>query len=347
MLSYCSPMATTPLALEPLTGIDEVRDEWAALALAAGNLYATPEWGETWLAHVATGLALRLRLFGARDARGELVAVIPLVVVAGRHVRKARFLGFGPANQLGPVAAPPDGDDAVWALRAALTATRGEWDLFLGENLRGSGWAGKLGAATVLQQENPTARGPWPTWDDYLASRSHNFRSDLRRKERRLREQGLVFRAVAEPSRLEEALDVLFRLHRARWGDDASIWFAGQEPFHRAFARTALDRGWLHLWLLELEGEPVAAYLGYRFGGTELVYQYGRDPAPRATSPGLVLIGHAVREAFAAGASAVEFGPGPQAYKFRFATDDPGLETVGLAQGLRGRAALLAARRRA
>lgn len=333
----------TELRLEPLDAVDEARAEWAALAVAAERPFASPEWCELWLRHIGADVAVHL--FAARRRDGTLAAVAPLVVTRGRHVRKARFLGFGPSNELGPLA--PDPDSGAWALREALTATRAAWDVFLGEHLPGNGWAGRIGATLVERKPDPFVRGSWESWDDYLASRSSNFRQELRRKERRLDERGLAFREVREASELGAALDVLFELHRARWGDEASRWFAGREAFQREFAKVALERGWLRVSLMELEGRAVAAYHGFRYGSTEWSYQFGRDPAVDAGSVGLIITAHAVRRSIGEGATTFRLGPGGQQYKLRFATGDDGLETIGRARGLRGRAALLAARRRA
>jgi CelD/BcsL family acetyltransferase involved in cellulose biosynthesis len=328
--------------LEPLADVDAAEDAWAALAARSGNPFATPEWGRLWLEHA--GVPGTPRLLLARGG-GEPLALLPLVVTHGRYVRKLRFVGFGAANELGPVAAPADGEAAAAALRQALAATRGEWDLFVGDNLAGDGWPGRIGATLVGALGSPVARGPWQGWDDYLATRSSNFRQELRRKERRLVEAGASFGAVAGEHELEPALDTLFALHRARWGDEASPWFAGVERFHRAFARVAFERGWLRLRTIALDGKPAAAYLGFRYGEAEWFYQLGRDPKAES-SVGLVLVGHALRSAIEEGASAFRLGPGAQPYKLRFATGDDGLQTVGLAASLRGRLALLAARRR-
>jgi CelD/BcsL family acetyltransferase involved in cellulose biosynthesis len=332
------------LKLEPVGGVAEIRAEWSALAEASGNPFMTPEWCEAWLEHVR--LDVRLRLFAARREEGTLAALVPLVVTRGRYVRKARFLGFGPANELGPVAGPTDREEAAEALRQALAATRNDWDVFLGEYLVGEGWAELVGGSFVAQKANPVLRGSWSSWDDYLATRSSGFRQELRRKERRLAQRGLAYRVVSEPSQLERGLDVLFELHRARWGDSASRWFAGREAFQRAFSRKALERGWLRLCILELDGRPAAAYHGFRFVGSEWSYQFGRDPSEERSSVGLIIAADAVRRSLEEGATEFRLGPGAQQYKLRFATGDLGLETIGIARGLRGRASLLAARRR-
>ena len=324
--------------------MDEARKEWAALAGDAGNPFATPEWCETWLAHI--GGDLRPHLFAGRQADGTVVAIVPLVIARGRYVRKARFLGFGPSNELGPIASPENREAAASLLRQALAATRREWDVFVGEYLPGAGWDRLVGATLVGRQADPVVRGPWASWDDYLASRSSNFRQELRRKERRLVERGLRFHEVREASELDGALDILFELHRARWGDEASRWFAGREAFQREFDRVALERGWLRVSVLELEGRPVVAYQGLRFGDIEWSYQFGRDTSEDSSSVGLIATAHAVRRSMEEGATAFRLGPGGQPYKLRFATGDDGLETIGLARGLRGRAALFAASRR-
>jgi CelD/BcsL family acetyltransferase involved in cellulose biosynthesis len=321
-----------------------VRADWDRLAAAAGNPFATPEWIEAWLRHAANGTSFSLWAF--RGADGSVATLLPLVLTQGRYVRKLRFAGFGAANELGPIGDPGDRELGARALRFALDATRREWDVFLGDNLPGTGWESRCGAALVGREGSPVARGPWETWDAYLATRSSNLRQQLRQKERRLVERGLRYWTVASPDELEPALDALFELHRARWGTDASPFFAGQETFHRAFAAAALERGWLRLRLLELEGRPAAVNYCLRFGDAEWFYQSGRDPDLEHESVGLLVLARAIREAFSEAVTEFKLGPGLQGYKSRFATDDPGLETVAVPRGLRGRAAVLAARRR-
>ncbi len=335
-------VAAASFTLEPLGAIADTREAWSTLAAAAGNPFATVEWCEAWLEHAAAGA--EPRVFAAVED-GRVAAIVPLVLVRGRYVRKLRFLGFGAANELGPICPPADTELGVQALRLALAQTRSDWDVFLGESLPGGGWTASLGAALVEQQASPVARGPFESWEAYLATRSSSMRKELRQKERRLPDAR--FRSVSSSDGLEQALDALFRLHRARWGEQASPFFAGLERFHRRFAESAAARGWLRLRFLELDGNPVAVNYSLRFGDIEWSYQHGRDPGLEAASIGTLVFAYAVRAAFAEGATEFKLGPGRQAYKLRFATGDPGLETVGIARGPRGRASLLAAKRRA
>ena len=89
------------------------------------------------------------------------------------------------------------------------------------------------------------------------------------------------------------------RAASARW--PGSHWFAAAEAFHRDFAAVALERGWLRLWVIELDGRPAAAWYGFRFEGIDSYYQGGRDPALTRERLGLVLTIHTVREAIADG----------------------------------------------
>ena len=115
----------------------------------------------------------------------------------------------------------------------------------------------------------------------------------------------LRVRLADDPDRLGSALDALFALHRARW--PGSHWFAAAEAFHRDFAALALERGWLRLWVIELDGRPAAAWYGFRFEGIDSYYQGGRDPALTRERLGLVLTIHTVREAIADGIEEYRF----------------------------------------
>jgi CelD/BcsL family acetyltransferase involved in cellulose biosynthesis len=134
----------------------------------------------------------------------------------------------------------------------------------------------------------------------------------------------------------------LFALHRARWGTKRTNF--ADTPFQRDVARIALARGWLRLWMLELDARPVAAWLGFHVGEVASYYQAGRDPTYDRLSAGFVLLAHSLRAAMDEGAAEYRFGRGAEDFKYRFTSADPGLETVTLARGRAGQAALDAAR---
>jgi CelD/BcsL family acetyltransferase involved in cellulose biosynthesis len=320
------------------SSLDEFREQWVALADASRNLFSTWEWASTWWRHF--GVARR-PLVAACSNGPETVALLPLYLWAHRPLRIARFIGHGPADQLGPVCGSAAQVTAAMALRQVAEQAR--VDLILAELLPGrEGWNDALRQGPLLVESSPriSLDGGWHA---YLERRSGNLRQQIRRREQQLRRRHDVrFRLATAPERLTDDLTLLYALHHARWG--ARSAFRRFEEFHRDFAALALERGWLRLWFLELDDRPVAAWYGFRFAGVESYYQAGRDPSLRDASVGLVLLAHSIREAAEDGMTEYRLLRGDERFKQRLADDDHGIETFALARnGIRGTAARSAA----
>lgn len=329
------------MSAEPPPELEALRDDWSRLATASGNVFLTWEWAAAWWRHFGAG---HEPIFETVRRDGAVVAVLPLHR-SGRAVRRLRFVGAGVADQVGVVCAPEDRAAAGAELRRLL----GELphDLFLGDRLGGAeGWPELLGAAPVVHEASPVIEIETSDWDEFLAGRSSNFRQQARKYERRLqRDHALRYRFIEDPAGLEEALDLVFDLHTRRWGADTTEF--QREPmrsFHRDFARTAFERGWLRIWIAELDGRPAAAWYGFRFGEADWSFQSGRDPAFESTSVGWVLTVHAVRESVRDGMREYRFLLGAEEYKSRFATADHGLDSFVVPRTVRGRLGHLATR---
>jgi peptidoglycan/xylan/chitin deacetylase (PgdA/CDA1 family)/CelD/BcsL family acetyltransferase involved in cellulose biosynthesis len=322
-----------------LVGLDDLAADWTALAAAGGNPFGSYEWASCWWRH--HGGERRPLVVAGWGADGRLVAVLPLYLWATRPLRILRFLGHGAGDQLGPVHAPGDREVAAALARQALAKIG--WDVFVGEQLPANAlWSDLLGARVIRREGSPVLAAPDGGWPAYLAGRSANFRQQLGRRERNLaRRHQVDLRLVQDPGALPAAMDTLFALHRLRWGDDSG--FLPRAAFHREFAAVALERGWLRLWLLELDGRPAAAWYGLRFGGVEHYYQSGRDPAFDSLSAAFVLLAHTIRSALDDGVREYRFGRGQDPYKYRFTVKDPGLETIAATRGPAAGAALGAA----
>jgi CelD/BcsL family acetyltransferase involved in cellulose biosynthesis len=268
--------------------------------------------------------------------------LLPLYVARERPLRLLRFVGAGPADELGPICAQDDGQLAAALLEEKVAALLDGHGLFLAERLGGknpAGWA--LSGIRLRHNATPVIRLAGCSFDDYLASRSRNFRSQLRRAERRLaREHRLSYRVTQDPDDLERDLTTLMRLHRMRWQKGSKTFTGPREAFQRDFARRAFDQGWLRLWTMELDGQPVACWYGLRYGGADYYYQAGRDPRLGPLKVGFVLLGHTIRSACEDGMQEYRFGLGDEPYKSRFTELDPGLNTFAVPFGAGGRLAL-------
>lgn len=318
-----------------MEGLEELREDWRRLAHSAGHPFSTWEWNASWWRRFGAGR--HLNVLACRDWEGQLAAILPLYVQRAGPLRVARFFGGGDIR--GPVCAPGDRPLAAACLRDAIGSDALPSSLLLAERLPGEeGWHSLLGGRHLASHPDPVLPLGGLTWEQLLASRSRNFRQQVRRRERRLvEEHGLSFRLSTDPDRLDADFDALVRLHAMRWGAESTGVFRGeQRELHREFAAEAQRRGWLRLWIAEVGGEPVAAWYGWRFAGSEWYYQAGRDPRFDDLSLGFVLLAHTVREACADGVQAYRFLAGDEPYKWRFASEDRGTESRVLARGASG-----------
>jgi CelD/BcsL family acetyltransferase involved in cellulose biosynthesis len=320
----------TELRVEHARSIEELYDEWSALALRARNVFATPEWISTWCRHFLG--ERRLELLAFRSSTGRLVGVQPLYAHSERPLRVLRVAGRGPGEDLGPVCAAEDRRQVARALLRAIAESGG--GLLVAEHLSAeAGWAALLGGRTVRREASPAVLAGPGGWSAYLASRGRGIRKELGRQQRRLEAvPGLHYRSgAASAEGLGRDLDILYSLHQAVFSEKSR--FLEHAGFHREFAAIARQRGWLRMWFLESRDAPVAAWYGFRYAGVEFDYQGGRDPACNRFSVGTVLTAHAMRAAFDDGVAEYRLLRGAEHYKQRFATHDRGIETVVVGSG--------------
>ena len=330
--------SASDIAIQRFGDLAQVAGDWRRLELEAGNPFSTHAWATAWWHNLSEGCELRVVRVADRD--GRALALVPLSLETVRGVRLVRFVGHGPADELGPVCAPADREQVASPLLSAM-AEWDDWDVFLAERLAGNGWSELLGGRTVRREPSPELAIETTEWDEFLNARSSNFRQQVRKFERRLvRDHNLTFRLADDPERLDRDMTRMFELHDARWGRETTAFPESLKPFHRELAALALEQGFLRLVFAELEGRPAAVWYGFRLGGADWFYQQGRDPDWERASVGFVLTAHTIREAVAAGIARYRFLLGGEEYKARFATSEPEIETLAIPRGPRGRAAI-------
>jgi CelD/BcsL family acetyltransferase involved in cellulose biosynthesis len=327
----------SPVGVELVDRLGSLRADWTRLAASSGNVFATWEWNELWWRHYGRGRKLRV----AVSRRGDVDAIVPLFVWSERPLRILRLIGHGHGDRLGPICRQDDVKTAEQAFRRALEADR--HDVFIGDWVAGDrDWTRTLGGRVVRRTGYPIVRFANGSWDEFLASHSQRFRKNLRNSRNRLeREHEVVYR-LADSGSLDRDLDTAFRLHRARFRTHSCFFCGDHEPFQRDFAALALERGWLRLLLLELDGVPVCFEYGFSFQNAYFAYQGGRDPAWARHSVGFLAEIESIRRSFAEGATEYRFLGGEEGYKYRFPIEDPRLETVAVPAGSRGRVAATA-----
>jgi len=187
-----------------------------------------------------------------------------------------------------------------------------------------------LGQAGYRLVERAGPRSPLvplpDSWDELLAARSRNLRSQLGRRRRALEKRGeLTLRTYSAPEEVGAALDSLLRIEASGWKSRAGTAILEDPPaerLYRSFARRAADQGWLRIYLLELDGKAIAGDLGCVFGGGAFLLKTGFEDSLGSLSPGLVLRGEALRASIEEeGCRFYDFLGPPDPYKLRWTTE--------------------------
>ena len=329
-----------PLRIEVIdhaAGFAALRDEWNNLVASsrADCLFLTWEWLHTWWIH----LGQRVRPFIVTVRSGsELVAVAPLTLRrawAGPFtVPMLEFAGTGyvGSDYLDVIVSSSFETAAINALTAFLTEA--------GFSLRLSGVRGDSIVATALApklinrgwqcRKVPMQACPFidlsaASWDSYLGTLGPRHRYNFRRRLRNLEKEYVVRLERADSEdRYREALSHVVELHLRRWngrGGSNAFHNADLLAFHDDFSGLARQRGWLRLRVLTLDGEPAAAFYGFRYRDKFLFYQSGLNEAFLRHSIGLVMMGLTIKCAFEEGVAEYDLLHGDESYKFLWASE--------------------------
>ena len=319
---------------------DAIAPEWDALAEAAGRPYCAPAWLLAWWRQVAPRSA-RLRLVVVRDEQG-LVAIAPFYAARWRGLWAYSLLGTNVSSRVEPLARAGQTEIAARAIATALAdadpppavvqlygvPVDSRWPALLA-----AAWPG--GAPFIDRRAGvaaPTVTLGNGDVDAWLAQRSSNFRSQMRRFRRRLVEAGAVFRETEDPAEIEGDLAEFERLHRLRFdkrgGSDAFPAGAGQMLVDAA--RDLIPKRRLRLAMIEVDGRAVAAHLFVAAGGEVSFWNTGFDDAYAQLRPSYVGLVDAVAAGFEGGYARLDLGAGAQDYKYRFADGEDQLEWTTL-----------------
>lgn len=148
------------------------------------------------------------------------------------------------------------------------------------------------------------------------AALDSKFRQNLRRRRRRLAEQGkleYVLLDGKDAKKLDEGLADFFDIEGGGWKGEGGTAIA-QRPelvgFYTQIARDAAKRGALALGFLELGGKRIAAHLTLVQAGRSFLLKLGYDESFHEFSPGQQLTSDAIRDACGRGLREFDFlGP--------------------------------------
>jgi CelD/BcsL family acetyltransferase involved in cellulose biosynthesis len=320
-----------------LDGLQALAPAWDALAVACGRPLTTPAWMLGAWRHLPPPNA-ELRAVAVREG-GELIALAPFYVERKGAARvDLRLLLGGMMPRIGPLALPGREWEAAAPIAAALAGAQPRADVLALESTPLASqwpaaladcWPGPLRPSTrrYFVQSAPFVSLAAGSLDGWFAGKSSHFRKRMKRLRRAFAEAGGTARASTQAT-VRDDVAAFMRLHAGRWeGKGESAIVARQAELtvlYEEIARAHLDSGRFRLYLLELDGEPIAAELFAAAGGELVSINGGFDERHAKLGPSHLTIMHAMEEAFAHGDTRLDLGPGDQHFKQRFGDgDDP------------------------
>jgi CelD/BcsL family acetyltransferase involved in cellulose biosynthesis len=332
-----APHPITVRIIDTAAEFGAMQYEWEALheEAAAASVFNSWLWQYRWWE--LYGADQPLRLLVAVQA-GAIVGILPLYIrvasAAKARVRELRAIGTGSdthPDDLGPVISCDASEAAVMKALCESALRMPGWDvLLLTDQLMPSPFPGLLaqiarcaGIATLTGASEKIRYIALPSeWRAFLASLKRERRARLQNARRKLlASHSARFFIWTDPVNLDRAVDKLVELHRKRWGLSSDS-FATPEyvEVHRRIMKACLERGWLRLYCLEVDGEIAAMSYCYRFRNRVFLMQSGYDPALSRFKPGNVLLGYALEDAVAQGHEVFDFLRGEHRYKQELST---------------------------
>jgi CelD/BcsL family acetyltransferase involved in cellulose biosynthesis len=160
------------------------------------------------------------------------------------------------------------------------------------------------------------------SYDDYLASRSKKLRADLRRQERKARQNGLVVTALSPEGFAPERLPEIFlSLHLARFQKETCFRNPTQQAFVRAAFPELFRQGRLKPFVLTAGEEVIAIDICLTGPRGLCAWNGGFLPEAEEYSPGKLFVAEQLRQAFGLGMEEYDWLQGDESYKSRWATD--------------------------
>jgi CelD/BcsL family acetyltransferase involved in cellulose biosynthesis len=154
------------------------------------------------------------------------------------------------------------------------------------------------------------------TFEKYLEMLSTKQRHEVRRKMRRLTEEGkIVYQLIDRGEELKAAVDTFFKMFVESRQDKAAFLTEQMKSYFKLLVDTMAGIGLLKLGVLELDSKPVAEIMCFDYQDCIYLYNSGYDPKYVSLSAGLLSKVYAIRDSIEKGSKKFDFLKGAEPYK--------------------------------
>jgi CelD/BcsL family acetyltransferase involved in cellulose biosynthesis len=300
--------------------VDNVADEWRSLCHEGSHdePFFRPEWISAYLQSFEPHT--KVKLFTARDEYG-IRAVLPLV----EH--SSLFCGIPARRLLSPsnmyscrfdlVHGPEDPAQAIACIWQQLKQER--WDVLEFRFVQSI--ACRDGFPTG---QRPTFETPYLPMefvnDPVNACPNAHFRQNLRRRKRNAANRWSV-RLERSTHATPEALNEFYRLESSGWKGRKGTAISNSpsaQAFYSRIASAAEHFGYLALYTLRFDQDPVAAHLGLFYNGRYHIPKVAYDERYATFSPGHLIIEAALSDCIPRGIREFDFFGSAMAWKLEW-----------------------------
>jgi CelD/BcsL family acetyltransferase involved in cellulose biosynthesis len=297
---------------------DSIYSDWKKLQAGspASPIFSSPEWSKIWWQQFGSEARLYL---GAVRCQGKAVGIAPLLV----RNDIASFIGSSdvcdyldfvvePGNEEIFFSGLLDNLNAEGILRLELSSLRPDSTVLRSLVKIAPRQAWQISCS----QEDVSVGLDLPaTWEKYLQLLSSKQRHELKRKLRRLNEEGeLNYRHSTDAN--QHDVDIFLRLFRDSRQDKEAFLTPQMESFFRAAANAMAEQGLLRLNILELDKKPVAATMCFDYKYTVYLYNSGYEPDYGWLSVGVVSKALCIKDSIERNKKLFDFLKGSEAYKY-------------------------------
>jgi len=353
---HSSPTDVTSVTTEE--AFASLRGNWNQLAAAStsNSIFLTHEWFDA--AWQWRRLDSRLEIIMVR-AGGDTIGILPLVrgTTSIGATRTLRLLTVPDTQLSDMIGAAPERERVANAVPAGLAKDR-NWDLLELSFLLPEGailqyLAPALRAQGMSLMEHDGGRNTFielqGAWTDFYATRSRRLKKANNLAANRLKKAGAISIEHVRAGSMDEhdvakALESAISISSRSWKRETgnSLDHPGPRAFITRLSELASKREWMSLWMMHLQGRPVAMEYQLVDNGSVHALRSDFDQGCEDVSPGSYLFRHLLESCFDGNHGRYYMGPGENPYKLRW-TDQgvPLRRLIVYNRTSRGRAAWL------
>jgi CelD/BcsL family acetyltransferase involved in cellulose biosynthesis len=330
-------LAMAILELQRINELNDFETEWNQLLSHSldNNPFLTYEWLTSWWKQYGKGRTLKLFTANSRDGATSLFAPIMYSTYKrfGIKLRKAEFV------------ATPDSDYHTFLVTNYQEATKAinpliesiMEDLTDADSFRLGDVPEDSYTAKLLENINLNGVGtnrsiintcPYVTLPNnheiYLQTLGPHMRKSLKRCERQaLKDYKVEFVKYDKIGTVKEAMKIFFELHQKRQtqtGETGLFAESTNRSFHLDVANAFAEKGWLALFFLTFNDEPVSGIYCYEYNKKLYFYLSGFNPEYATYRPGHLAIKNLIKYGIEKGLKEFDFLRGNETYKSLWGT---------------------------